>query len=324
MLEFLGREDGQVKVDGHRLELGEVEHALLALDGVTDVAVIAVGDPRANSRRLAAYLVCTGEMPQPGQLRERLHAALPGYAIPSWFCALPEIPLTSNGKVDRKALPRPAAQPGGPMPAAESAAGSRPAAPPGGVPAGELERKVADIWAVVLGADQVSAQSSFFDLGGTSVDALNMLNMIGTELRRPAWLADLFNAPTLGAFAALLAGISPGARPGSPGAPGDPGGPFPLTDTQMSYWIGRRPGLWLGAVAAHTYSEYDITDLEVGRLERAVNALVRRHGMLRAIFGRDGTQRILGQVPHTASCTPTSAISRLPASRSQSSGCAAG
>ncbi|WP_454694305.1 amino acid adenylation domain-containing protein [Achromobacter aegrifaciens] len=180
-LEYLGRLDHQVKIRGFRIELGEVEAQLLAQPGVREAVVLAMQGP--GGARLAAYV--SGDDPQPQVLRERLQQALPDYMVPGVIVVLPGLPLNANGKVDRKALPQPEL-------ASESA--DEP-------PQGEMELALAQVWTEVLGVPQVSRHHSFFDLGGHSLSALQLVARVQARMQVDLAVRDVFAQPTLLAMA---------------------------------------------------------------------------------------------------------------------------
>ena len=151
-VEFLGRADDQVKVRGYRIELGEIEAALNEHPSVGQAIVMARED-EPGEKRLVAYLVAGGEVATQ-ELREYLTAKLPDYMVPSAFVQVEQIPLTSNGKVDRRALPRPEAN-----------------ASRGGyvAPRTQVENVLCEIWSEVLGVERVGVEDNFFELGGDSI-----------------------------------------------------------------------------------------------------------------------------------------------------------
>ncbi len=151
-VEYLGRADEQVKIRGYRIELGEVQAALAALDGVTQAVVIARED-RPGEKRLVGYITGTAA---PGQIRARLAERLPGTLVPSVVLALDAVPLTVNGKLDKRALPEP-----------DFSGTDHYRAP-----ANPVEEILADVFARVLGHDRVGVDHSFFDLGGDSLSAM--------------------------------------------------------------------------------------------------------------------------------------------------------
>ncbi|WP_218038469.1 amino acid adenylation domain-containing protein [Acrocarpospora pleiomorpha] len=186
-LDFIGRADDQVKIRGFRVELGEIEAALTAEPGVTQVAVIA--QPGAVTR-LVAYVV--GDR-APGDLAEALRARLPHYMIPSAFVRMEALPLNVNGKLDRKALPAPDF----------AAVSSR-------EPRDVREAALCRVFADVLGLPRVGPDDGFFELGGHSLLAMRLASRARAELGVPVRLAAVIANPTPAALAAHLAGGRPG------------------------------------------------------------------------------------------------------------------
>ncbi|WP_436498500.1 non-ribosomal peptide synthase/polyketide synthase [Actinokineospora sp. HUAS TT18] len=252
-LEFIGRVDNQVKLRGFRIELGEVESALAALPGVTAAAAIVSEDPP----RLVAYLV--GETDDP---RAALARTLPEHMIPAAFVTLDALPLTSNGKLDRRALPAPEWTP---------AAGHVPPRTPG-------ERAVAAVWSDVLGVPEVGATDNFFLLGGDSILSIRVVSGLRSALGVDVSPRMLFTHPTVDALAAVLGDAA--AEP-IPRLPND-------TDAPLSFAQAR---LWFLQQFAPESTEY-VTPLalrlrgrlDVDALSAAVTALVARHEALRTTF----------------------------------------
>jgi amino acid adenylation domain-containing protein len=201
-LEHLGRIDQQVKVRGHRIEPGEVEAALLSHPGVREAAV-AVRDVGPGDRRLVAYVAGGGREVGAGELRPWLRRLLPNHLVPSAYVALPELPRTLSGKLDRAALPAP-----GP-PAADAARG--PAPRPG------LEAELADVWAAALGVEHVGAADDFFALGGHSLLAVRVIAEVERRFGRSLPVAAIFQeGSTVAGLAALLEAPELPAPPVSP------------------------------------------------------------------------------------------------------------
>jgi amino acid adenylation domain-containing protein/thioester reductase-like protein len=198
-LEFLGRVDHQVKVRGFRIELGEIETRLRQHPDIRETVVLARAD-RPGQKRLVAYLV--GESatpPEPNRLREFLKETLPEYMVPSFFVPLPALPLNENGKVDRKALPAPAAGDG---PAEAYAA-----------PRNAPETLLTDIWREVLGLERVGIHDNFFEIGGESVIAIQVVSRIN-RAGIAATPRQLFQYQTVAELAAALVDAAPPARAG--------------------------------------------------------------------------------------------------------------
>ncbi|MFI5834189.1 amino acid adenylation domain-containing protein [Micromonospora sp. NPDC051300] len=283
-LEFLGRTDHQVKIRGHRIELGEIEAALHQHPAVRDAVTVAVC---TATRRLAAAVTV-----QPGHhgddLRAFLAERLPAYMVPEHVAVLDELPLSGNGKVDRRALGERLAE------GADRPAESLP-------PFGPVEAALAAVWAELLDVPAVGRTDSFFALGGDSLLATRLLGRMRAAGLAGGQLRQLFATPTLRAFAAglrLERDAGPAARLAADLAHRHD--PFPLTDVQRAYWIGRTGDFALGEVGSHWYWEFDGTDVDLDRLATAWNRLVRRHEMLRAVIDPDGRQRILPEVPEVA------------------------
>ncbi|RMM17607.1 non-ribosomal peptide synthetase, partial [Pseudomonas syringae group genomosp. 3] len=186
-IEYAGRIDHQVKIRGFRIELGEIEARLQAHSAVREVVVLAVDG------QLAAYLLPAQPDQDQQALREtlkaELRANLPDYMVPTHFIFLDKLPLTANGKLDRKALPAPDA---GQLQAAYVA------------PQGELEEQLVSVWSAVLNVEQVGRSDNFFELGGHSLLAVQMLVRVREQLQREVGLKDLFEQPVLADFCAAL------------------------------------------------------------------------------------------------------------------------
>lgn len=187
-LEFLGRRDSQVKINGFRIEIGEIENRLLQVPGVRDGAVVTAGS--AERPYLVGYYTGGAEA-GPEVVREALAAVLPGYMVPQHLHRRPELPLTANGKIDKKALVRMAAE-------AEQAAGRDEFQPP----ATATERRVAALWAGLLKAplERIGRGSRFVELGGTSLTAIRL----AIALDRAVTVKELADTPTVADVAALL------------------------------------------------------------------------------------------------------------------------
>jgi amino acid adenylation domain-containing protein len=182
-LECLGRTDGQVKLRGYRIELGEIEAALTSHPAVRQAAVTL------RDEQLCAYLSGTA-VPAVEQVRDHLRAHLPAYMVPTRYTVLDALPLTTNGKIDRRALPEPVRAP--------TAAHQEPRT--------DLERALARLWAEVLGTDRVGVHDSFFELGGHSLALATVHARLGEVTSAEVPLVALYEHPTVAALARRLAG----------------------------------------------------------------------------------------------------------------------
>ncbi len=195
-LEFLGRVDFQVKLRGYRIELGEIE-AVLEQQPEVRQAVVAAREDRPGDKRLVAYVVPRSERSLTSKaLRSALESKLPEYMVPSHFVFLDRLPLTSNGKIDRNALP--AAFGSGQI--ADSASSTDLS------PHNEIERVIVKVWAEALGVANIDRNENIFDLGATSLMVPEVQAELQRRLDREIPLVDLFEFHTVSALAAHLAG----------------------------------------------------------------------------------------------------------------------
>jgi len=189
-VEYLGRLDFQVKIRGFRIEPGEIEAALLADPDVQEVIVLAREDAMGE-KMLVAYFVPAPESEVTGAvLRERLKGRLPAYLVPARFVKLDAMPLTPNGKVDRKALPAPD--------------GARDVAAAFVAATNDLERQIAEVWQEALQVDRVGMEDNFFDIGGHSLLMAKVHGRVQEIVGRDFSVVEMFRNPTVGALARYL------------------------------------------------------------------------------------------------------------------------
>ncbi|MEV8438194.1 amino acid adenylation domain-containing protein [Actinosynnema sp. NPDC051121] len=282
-LEFLERRDHQVKVRGHRIELGEVEAALRAVPGVGDAAV-AVGGDQGGHKRLVGYLVAApGSALDVTAVRDAVADSLPDYMVPAAMVVLDALPLTPNGKVDRKALPEP-----------DVAAGAK-----GRGPRTPVEEILAGVFGEVLGTAEVGVEDDFFELGGHSLLATRVVSRVRTVLDVELPVRALFEARTVAGLARLVVGADrarPALRPVE--RAGDEG--LPLSFAQRRLWF-------LNQLDEGSTGTYNIPlavrltgALDVPALAAAVDDVVARNEVLRTVFPDvDGVpyQRVLPARP---------------------------
>ena len=294
-LSFVGRVDDQVKIRGFRIEPGEIARTIEAYPGVRE-ALVVVREDAAGDRRLVAYVQRDDGGGAGGEeLRAFLKRRLPEHMVPASFARVDAWPMTPNGKIDRAALPQPEA----------ARRGHRAGA---GAPRGPIEEKLAALWGEVLGLDDVGTEESFFELGGHSLLAGRLLARIREELGVQVPLSTLFEAPTVGAFAARIEqglGRAEGddARAASalasppPLRPMERGGPIPISFVQEQVWFFSELAPENRAYSAQMALRLD-GPLDAAVLGRALRELVRRHEIWRTTFAAGDEQPV--QVIHDA------------------------
>ncbi len=299
-LEVLGRLDHQIKIRGHRIELGEIETALVALSAVSE-AVVLVQEP--EHRLVACVVPAAGAEVSGEALRAALAGSLPRVMIPTAWLFLKVLPLTSNGKVDRKALARLA-------PESSSPEGSAPRTP--------LEVEVAAIWAELLRLPSVGVLDDLFALGGHSLLAVRLVDRLRARLGVDMPLRQLFEAPTVAAMASWIEGELDRARSAraEPLLDGLAGPDAPLSFAQHRLWFLDR--LEPGSVAYNLpiLVRFD-GPLEAGALAAALSEVVRRHEALRTTFEVPAGATDPVQVVHPAGvcALPAVELAGLPGSR---------
>jgi amino acid adenylation domain-containing protein len=276
-LECLGRVDHQVKVRGFRVELGEIESALARHPAVREAAVAARPDA-AGEMSLAAYIVMRAgtEAKSAGELRRWLSDLVPEYMIPSAFVSLEALPLTPNGKVDRAALPDPD--------------GARLTDGAAFVPPrGPIEAVLAETWEELLRGRQIGAHDNFFDRGGHSLLALQLLARVRRTFEIEVPLENFLDEPTLSRLAGIVEhALAQGtATPALPLATVPRDGPLPASFAQQRLWF--LDQLEPGRVSYHIPAAVRLVGpLDIAALEQALNEVIRRHEVLRTTLVSDG------------------------------------
>ncbi|MEG5016670.1 MULTISPECIES: amino acid adenylation domain-containing protein [unclassified Microcoleus] len=282
-IEYLGRIDSQVKIRGYRIELGEIEETLRQHSAVRDAVAIARDDTSGN-KRLVAYLVLNQDkLPSISNLRAYLQEKLPEYMVPAAFMTLESLPLTPNGKVDRKALPAPDRD----RPELEEAFAA---------PSTAIEKILAEIWAQVLGLEQVGIDDNFFELGGDSILSIQVIskaNQAGLRLTPK----QLFQHQTIAQLAAVA-----DTTETQQSEQGLITGEVPLTPIQ--HWFFEQnlsdPHHWNQAVLLELRQP-----LEPALIESVLQELLKHHDALRLRFarGESGWQQELANPDEVATFT---------------------
>ena len=294
-LDFRGRIDDQVKIRGFRIELGEVEVAVRELPGVADCAVVAI-EAAPGDTRLAAYVVPLDAGPSVAAERFRqdllahLERKLPAYMVPASITPIDRLPLTRNGKTDRKALP---------PPTWETRADERFLSPR--TPTEEL---IADVWRGVLGVEQIGVQDNFFNLGGHSLLAARVATQVRARCEMDLSVRALFEHPTLSGFAEHVDSLRPGApepeiavapdpaalpQAAGAGAKGEEACPLSFQQQQLLFFDALEPGsvTYNAALAIRVAG-----GLDVAVLREALEGVFERHEALRTVLvWDDGSAR---------------------------------
>ena len=294
ILEFLGRLDDQVKVRGHRVELGEVEAALLTHPDVSRAAALLVDG------RLVAYVE-----PRPGsdepdarEMRAFLSRTLPPYMLPGRIRSIPAIPLTGTGKIDRNLLARASERV---RSGSADLPGITPGTIPGTPPATPTEHTLARIWSALLDVPDVSREDDFFALGGDSIMVLELFARLRKERSAVPRPTAVYTHRTLSALASAVDATvtSPTSDPtpesGAGSGSAQPMDPYPLTPSQRGFLLAETitPGAGSGWLARFRLSgplRHDV-------FQRAVDVLVARHPMLRTVFPAGARPPVQQELP---------------------------
>ncbi|MFJ9041078.1 amino acid adenylation domain-containing protein [Streptomyces sp. NPDC102406] len=279
VLHYSARADQQIKLRGHRIEPGEIE-AVLCADPSVRTACVLVREDLPGDRTLTAYVVpAPGHLPDHGRLGSHIGRHLPAYMVPAAFHTLDALPLTLNGKVDRAALPAPAA----------------PAATPGRAPGNAREEILAGLFAEVLGLPRVGVDDDFFALGGHSLLATRLVGRLRSALDTETEIRTLFDNPTVAALARALDRADRPARPAL--VPQERTGALPLSYAQNRLWFLHRLE---GPSATYNIPFAVRLDgpLDTGALRDALHDVVARHASLRTVFPEDDNG------PHQHICAP--------------------
>ncbi|WP_291286915.1 non-ribosomal peptide synthetase [Flavobacterium sp.] len=276
-IDFLGRKDHQVKLRGYRVELGEIENAVLSFSNTITQAVVLVLQNN-GLQNLVAYFI-KNEAIDHETLKSYLKEKLPAFMVPQYFIGLDKIPLTPNGKIDRKVLEN--------LPLHQVSNANYIA------PRNQTENTLALIWQEILGIEKVGIEDHFFDLGGHSLMIGQVINQIYKKLEGTISYKEFFQTPTI---AQISQKIKKGGYKAIPKAQAQ--GYFPLTSSQHKIWVlSQFEG---GNSAYNMHGALKLTgNLEAAKLEEAFRLLISKYEILRTYFkaGYDGeiSQYILGE-----------------------------
>ncbi|KAA8786040.1 amino acid adenylation domain-containing protein [Paenibacillus amylolyticus] len=264
-VEYLGRIDHQIKIRGYRIEVGEVEAALLLVPGVKEVIVIAHEDENGD-KSLCAYFTADSEKTV-RELKQNLAALLPNYMVPAYFIELDNMPLTSNGKINRRLLP---------PPLENIQTGSEYIEP-----RTSLEKTLLPIWEDVLGIDKISIRDSFFDVGGNSLRATKLVYKINQNLSVRISVRNVFEWQTIEQMAQYINQME--QQVNQPIAQATEKEYYPISSAQMRMYI---MSMKAGEELIYNMSGLFMLEgaLDRTRLEAAFQQLVDRHESLRTAF----------------------------------------
>ncbi len=285
-IEFAGRNDDQVKLRGFRIELGEIEARLTEHPDVRQAVVVARED-EPGEKRLVAYYTTGGSL-RSERLHSHLSERLPEYMVPTAFVQIEELPLTSNGKLDRSALPAPE----------HDALVWRTYEPP----QGEMEEALAIFWKELLHIERIGRNDSFFDLGGHSLLAVRLLVQIRQVLGIELPIATIFAKRTLSEMAGTIGRLKAEANPEifPPIVRVSRNNPLPLSFAQQRLWFLAQ--IEVVSVTYHIPAGLRLMGrLDRDALEKALNALMSRHEALRSIFIVEDGEPHIGLLPDDTS-----------------------
>lgn len=259
-IEFVGRKDSQIKINGYRIELGEIDYALLQL-GIKQAASVV---QTVNENKVIVAYIVSGKSIDKARLRKRLKASLPAYMIPAYFVELDALPLTANGKLDRKALP---------------AIGDKDLIKQAYVaPQTKEEKALVSIWEEVLGIEKIGITDNFFELGGNSLLVSKVINKIQKTLKKKISYNNFFSEPSISGLNSYLKTDSFEAIPKA-----EPAESYAVTPAQHRLWVLSQ--LEGGELAYNVSSALNLKGkIDKGLLEASFKQLIERHEILRTSF----------------------------------------
>lgn len=291
--EYCGRDDQQVKIRGYRIETKEIELCLNKQEMIENCAVVAADDC-SGTKVLAAYIQLAQdvtEKPSVQELRSLVREELPEYMVPSAFVFLEELPITYNFKIDRKKLMELKIQ-----------VNSNDAYE---APQTSMQELLVSIWEQVMLKEPIGIKDDFYCIGGHSLSMIKIKELIYQKTGFSMPLSWISKYPTIEEMAEQLQ-LTEGSKTNRAEEEqvvvvSDKEHlykPFDLTQVQAAYWVGRYSKGGLGGISTHIYRETTVKDLKIEQFEEAVNMVIARHDMLRAVIIEDGRQQIQKTVPH--------------------------
>lgn len=283
-LEFIGRDDNQVKIRGFRIELDEINSVLVRHEKVKDAFTAVRKLASGGEQLISFYLPNECETVETDKLESLLKQELPDYMLPSSLIAIKTIPLTNHGKVDIKAL----------LTLAESTSSNIEADRTGN----ELEKHLQNLWQSAFNLEVVGLKDNFFNLGGHSILAIQLVAEINNALCCELSVKQLFLNPTIEQLANHIEQtVTKGAEQTDRDKQlevdlSSRHEPFPLTAIQQSYYIGRSNLFELGNISSHSYQEVELNSFDYTKFNFAWNELIKRHDMLRVSFDPQMQQKI--------------------------------
>ncbi|GAA0894239.1 hypothetical protein GCM10009122_39190 [Fulvivirga kasyanovii] len=266
-IEYFGRKDYQVKIRGHRIEMGEIENKLTQISEVNEAVVVDRMDQNENKYLAAFITLKAGKFTDTGKVKTELSDQLPEYMVPSWITIMDTLPLTPNGKVDRKALPEDGA----------SDQGRQAYVAPGN----PVEEKLVAIWQDVLGREQISIEDNFFEIGGHSLRATRVVSGVHKELDAKIELRSIFNYPTVAQLAAYISGLGKAAYESI--KPLDKREHYEVSHAQKRLWV--LDQVENGSAAYNIPGAYLFNgSLDREALDKSFEAILKRHEILRTSF----------------------------------------
>ncbi|WP_298516674.1 non-ribosomal peptide synthetase [uncultured Kordia sp.] len=268
-IEFIGRSDRQIKIRGHRIELGEIEAAITNINTI-EVAYVDV-QLHQNEKHLVAYYISTKKLLKE-EIRKHLQTQVLDYMLPSFYMEIPKLPLTVNGKIDRKKL---SAIDLDDMIQAEYI-----------LPSTAMEKELVAIWKQVLGTQQIGITNNFFELGGHSMKAMQLVNHINTAFESDLHMRDVFLYPTIASISEQIAQkntiqVLPAAfKPN-----------YALSNIQQQIWIESQ--IPEGSKAYHMPFVIELSGkYELDVLHAAMDCMIERHEILRTVFRKDDQETV--------------------------------